>query len=34
MVPMAWSACILIYAGSIFQLMASVFEQPLKEETK
>ncbi|CAH8591422.1 unnamed protein product [Schistosoma intercalatum] len=34
MVPMAWSACLLIYAGSIFQLMASVFEQPLKEETE
>ncbi|XP_018653126.1 hypothetical protein Smp_142020 [Schistosoma mansoni] len=33
MIPMAWSACLLIYAGSIFQLIASLFEKPIKEET-
>ncbi|CAH8619669.1 unnamed protein product [Schistosoma haematobium] len=28
MIPMAWSACILIYAGSILQLIASTLQQP------
>ncbi|CAH8614584.1 unnamed protein product [Schistosoma bovis] len=28
MIPMAWSACVLIYAGSILQLIASTLQQP------
>ncbi|CAH8637107.1 unnamed protein product [Schistosoma rodhaini] len=28
MIPMAWSACLLIYAGSILQMIASAIQQP------
>nr|CAX73519.1 Methionine aminopeptidase 1 [Schistosoma japonicum] len=34
MIPMAWSACVLIYAGSFFQLIASALQQPPSELTQ
>ncbi|CAH8541524.1 unnamed protein product [Schistosoma turkestanicum] len=32
MIPMAWSACLLIYVGSILQLIASILQQPPNEQ--